>query len=107
MDVETSAKVNGFHTSPSSSDLSLGPADVLDYISSLLALTLGASQGDLELEGNPLSEAERDKTLGRCSSFLSSPRVALYASKRELQLPQSNGDVDAPSTFLATSHTHV
>ena len=96
MDVEASSVVNGFHDALPSVDLSLDAAAVLDYISSLLSLTLGASKEDLESDHNVLSDSERNKTLERCLSFLNGPRVALYVSKRELQIPQANGNVDGP-----------
>lgn len=100
MDVETSSKVNGFHNPSSSAEISLDPDAILEYISSLLSLTLGATKHDLESDHNILSVVERDKTLERCSAFLTGPRVALYASKRKLQLPQANGEADGQGIIV-------
>ena len=95
MEVEApSPKVNGYHTPPPASDASLDPSQVLDYLESLLSLTLGASKDELEGDRNPLSDGQRQRTVEVGLGFLTGQRVALYASKREEQASQINGDTE-------------
>ena len=94
MEVEASPKVNGFHTPPASSDTALDPAEIHQYLYSLLTLTLGAAKDDLESDHNLLGEHQRRRAIEQCNSFLQGNRVALYASKRELSEPQPNGNAE-------------
>jgi dynein heavy chain 1 len=58
----------------------MDPAIVVDYLASVLSITLGASRPDLESSGNLLSKAAYSNTLSRCNQFLQEGKF-LYVQK--------------------------
>lgn len=80
----------------SSSSISLLPAfsptTLVEYLTQVLFITLGASKRDLETDGSILSEARYSETLSKCSRFAAEPIVALYASKDVLEREHSPED---------------
>ena len=92
-DVESprSALVNGSATSQAEDPPALPPEALIDYLSRLLNVTLGATRDDLESEDSLLSDAYRDKTVERCTRFLQSSLIALYAQKNSRYEFETNG----------------
>lgn len=74
-------------TSPSSTSLlpAFSPIVLVDYLTEVLSITLGATKRDLEVNGSILSDARYSETLSKCSRFAAEPIVALYASKDVLE----------------------
>lgn len=85
--VVAATNTNGLVTSPSSTSLlpAFNPHTLVDYLTEVLSITLGATKRDLEANGSILSEARRSETLSKCSRFAAEPIVALYASKDVLE----------------------
>ncbi|KAL9059033.1 MAG: hypothetical protein Q9162_001421 [Coniocarpon cinnabarinum] len=98
MDVETSPKINGYHTPQTAPENIINHDEILQYLTSLLRLTLGATQHDLESERSLLSHERKAETVERCNTFLQSNRIALYAAKRAIA-EQENGDTAAEGKF--------
>ncbi|XMA10611.1 hypothetical protein WAI453_003402 [Rhynchosporium graminicola] len=57
------------------------PSIIIEYLSSVLEITLGATRKELEATGSLLSPENRIHTLQRCSRFASENQVALYVTK--------------------------
>lgn len=68
---------------PTASDTSTSadPLVVLEHLSEVLQITLGAARRELEAVGSLLSKAKRADSLHRCARFASESQVALYAQK--------------------------
>jgi dynein heavy chain 1 len=81
--------------SPSSSSLlpAFNPSDLVDHLTKVLSITLGATEQDLKANGSILSEARYLETLSKCSRFAAEPIVALYASKDVLEKEPPPEDV--------------
>lgn len=81
-------------TSPSTQSLlpAFNPIILVDYLTEVLFITLGASKRDLEANGSILSETRYSETLSKCSRFAAEPIVALYASKDVLEKESSLED---------------
>lgn len=96
MDGPVVAASNGISSAvtPSSSSLlpALNPIILVDYLTEVLSITLGATKRDLETNGSILSEARYSETLSKCSRFAAEPIVALYASKDVLEKESSTED---------------
>lgn len=69
----------------------MDPQTVVEYLIALLKVTLGASDGDLELPGSLLSKSNRLDTLNRCTRFASENQVVLYIHKESWINEASNG----------------
>jgi dynein heavy chain 1 len=54
---------------------------VVEYLASVLEITLGASRRDLECIGSLLSKSRHADTVQRCTRFASEAQVALYVQK--------------------------
>lgn len=76
------------------------PHSIIDYLVSVLSVTLGANKRELESEGSLLSTQQKSSTLQRCTQFAVDTQVALYVQK-DLQhlheVAQANGNA---SKFL-------
>lgn len=84
---------NGVPTAPTPPTVQ--PQVVIKYLSSVLEVTLGASQAELSAAGSLLSEGLLQETIARCQRFALEPQMALYVLKQAaLSQPdgQSNGD---------------
>jgi dynein heavy chain 1, cytosolic len=57
------------------------PKVLVDHLSSLLIVTLGATKSELEAYPSLLSQSELSETLQRCSRFTSDSQAALYVRK--------------------------
>lgn len=70
-----SPKTNG------SDDFAIDPTVIVEYLASVLEITLGATRQELEHQGSLLSQESRGHTVQRCSRFASENQVALYVTK--------------------------
>ena len=57
------------------------PSVVVQHLTEVLQVTLGALKRDLESSGSLLSKAKYSETVQRCTRFASETQVALYAQK--------------------------
>jgi dynein heavy chain 1, cytosolic len=57
------------------------PQVLVEHLSNLIIVTLGASKSDLEAYPSLLSQSESAETLQRCSRFASESQAALYVRK--------------------------
>jgi len=76
----------------------MDPAIVVDYLASVLSITLGASRSDLESSGSLLSKAAYSNTLSRCNQFLQEGKF-LYVQK---DIASDTG-LDGSSTDIPSS----
>ena len=75
---------------------------MLQHLSDLLEVTLGASPSDLESRGSLLSPASRTDTIQRCTRFASESQVALYVQKDLVGLEMINGDHPGSGTVTSS-----
>ena len=61
--------------------VTIDPKLVVDYLVSVVSITLGATREDLESPGSLLSKTSYADTLQRCTRFASDAQVALYIQK--------------------------
>jgi dynein heavy chain 1 len=59
----------------------VNPAVVVEYLTAVLEITLGASRKDLEAPGSLLSKAKYSETFQRCTRFAAESQSALYVLK--------------------------
>jgi dynein heavy chain 1 len=57
------------------------PTMLVDYLTAVLEITLGASRKDLEAPGSLLSKARYSDTVQRCTRFALESQSALYVLK--------------------------
>lgn len=88
-----SPKPNGTDT------FTIDPSIIVDYLASVLEITLGATRKELENSGSLLSPESRIPTLQRCSRFASENQVALYVSKEVAAAGGIDGIIDESSMF--------
>lgn len=79
MEVISTVRPNGVTTSDLSP--STDPLVVLEHLSEVLQITLGAARRELEAVGSLLSKAKHADSLHRCARFASEPQIAIYAQK--------------------------
>lgn len=68
----------------------INPETVVQHLTDLLEVTLGASSEDLQRYDSLLSPSRKQDTLQRCTRFASESQVALYVQK-DLVESESNG----------------
>lgn len=73
------------------------PSVVVQHLTEVLQVTLGALKKDLESAGSLLSKAKYSETVQRCTRFASEAQVALYAQKELVGTEQPNGTDDEES----------
>ncbi|KAI9728167.1 MAG: hypothetical protein M1828_004628 [Chrysothrix sp. TS-e1954] len=81
VDIHQPAIVNGYSETPSNGLSILSTEALIEYLTSLLSVTLGASKEALQTEDSLFSDAKRDETIERCNRFLNGSSVAIYAQK--------------------------
>ncbi|KAL8873373.1 MAG: hypothetical protein Q9174_001143, partial [Haloplaca sp. 1 TL-2023] len=69
------------HPPPSATPRAISPETVVQHLTDLLEITLGASSDDLEGSDSLFSPSRKDDTLRRCTRFASESQVALYVQK--------------------------
>ncbi|KAL8759989.1 MAG: hypothetical protein Q9199_000365 [Rusavskia elegans] len=89
------------HPTASIAAAAISPEAVIQHLTDLLEVTLGASSDDLEGPDSLFSTARRQDTLRRCTRFASESQVALYVQKdivdvQDIELA-ANGTEDASS----------
>ncbi len=83
--------------------ITIDPALVVDYLASIVTITLGTTRVDLESPGSLLSKANYPDTLQRCTRFASDAQVALYIQKETIPSPDlPDGPVDECEPSSAT-----
>lgn len=85
--------------------IAIDPNLVVDYLVSIITITLGSTRSDLESPGSLLSKANYTDTLQRCTRFASDVQVALYIQKETVPSPDlPDGPVD-DGEFLCRANT--
>ena len=74
----------------------IDPNVVVEYLASVLEITLGASRRELENTGSLLSKPRHSETVQRCTRFATESQVALYVQKDTSPEGQSDGTTDGP-----------
>lgn len=65
---------------------------IVQHLTDLVGVTLGASTEDLQCPGSILSSSKRHDTVQRCARFALEPQVALYVQKTLANTQQINGN---------------
>jgi len=86
-----SPKPNGTDT------FAIDPSIIVEYLASVLEITLGATRKELENSGSLLSPESRIHTIQRCSRFASENQVALYVTKDIAAAGGIDGIIDESS----------
>lgn len=73
------------------------PTLIVEYLASVLEITLGATREELERYGSLLSPDSRPHTIQRCSRFAAENQVALYVTKEIASADGTDGSLDTPS----------
>ncbi|KAF5872560.1 putative dynein heavy chain protein [Botrytis fragariae] len=100
LDSTASPSGNGANGVGTSTFPSIEPKVLVDFLASVLEITLGATRDDLEHTGSLLSEAQYSDTAQRCTRFASeSHQAVIYVQKDAV--PREEGDSpDEPSSIL-------
>ena len=100
MEVVTSG-ANG-HPTASIAPAAISPEAVVQHLTDLLEVTLGASPEDLEGPDSLFATLRKQDTLQRCTRFASESQVALYVQKDIVDIQNNdlatNGAEDGSST---------
>lgn len=72
---------------------------VIEYLSEVLRVTLGALRSELESTGSLLSPARYNETVQRCTRFASESQVALYVQKDVVASEEANGTETGEGTL--------
>lgn len=82
------------------------PETIIQYLVSVLSVTLGASRQELETHDSLLSDSRRSETVARCQRFALEAQVALYVQKESLETAEgaeTDGDATSESRYTLTS----
>ncbi|KAJ6043663.1 uncharacterized protein N7446_001860 [Penicillium canescens] len=92
MEVATPGVPNGVSTPESAAMVDSGA--VIQYLTEVLQVTLGAQKSELESAGSLLSESRYNETVQRCTRFASESQVALYVQKDIVAAEEANGETE-------------
>ena len=92
MEVASTEVPNGVPTPPQA--LLVDSGAVIQYLTEVLQVTLGALKTELESTGSLLSSAKYNDTVQRCTRFASEAQVALYVQKDLVASEETNGTDD-------------
>ncbi|KAJ5607421.1 hypothetical protein N7537_004040 [Penicillium hordei] len=92
MEVASSGVPNGPSTPEAAALVDSGA--VIQYLTEVLQVTLGAQRSELESAGSLLSESRYNETLQRCTRFASEAQVALYVQKDIVTVEETNGETE-------------
>ncbi|KAJ5127831.1 hypothetical protein N7448_008610 [Penicillium atrosanguineum] len=92
MEVASTGVPNGVSTPDTAALVDSGA--VVQYLTEVLQVTLGALKSELETAGSLLSEARYSETLQRCTRFASEPQVAIYVQKDIADAAETNGGTE-------------
>lgn len=90
MEVASSGVPNGASTPETTALVDSGA--IIQYLTEVLQVTLGAQKSELESAGSLLSEQRYNETLQRCTRFASESQVALYVQKDIVAAEETNGE---------------
>ena len=93
---------NGMPTAPAPP--AAEPQAIIRYLSSVLEVTLGATEEHLKSYGSLLNDSNLDDTITRCTRFAQESQVALYVLKQQ-SVPQQNGQVNRDVSPVAEFYT--
>lgn len=92
MEVASTGVPNGVSTPETAAVVDTGA--VIQYLTEVLRVTLGASESELESAGSLLSSARYNDTVQRCTRFASEPQIALYVQKDIVAAEETNGETE-------------
>lgn len=92
MEVASSGVPNGVSAAEATALVDSGA--VIQYLTEVLQVTLGAQKSELESDGSLLSESRYNDTLQRCTRFASESQVALYVQKDIVAAEETNGEAE-------------
>ncbi|KAJ5705740.1 hypothetical protein N7536_001429 [Penicillium majusculum] len=92
MEVASSGVPNGASTPETAALVDSGA--VIQYLTEVLQVTLGAQRSELESAGSLLSESRYNETLQRCTRFASEAQVALYVQKDIVTAEETDGETE-------------
>lgn len=92
MEVASSGVPNGASAPETAALVDSGA--VIQYLTEVLQVTLGAQRSELESAGSLLSESRYNETLQRCTRFASEAQVALYVQKDIVTVEETNGETE-------------
>ncbi|KAL9029741.1 MAG: hypothetical protein Q9196_002047 [Gyalolechia fulgens] len=92
---------NGHPPSPVAA-ATISPDAVINHLTDLLEITLGASPEDLENYGSLFSPSRKQDTLQRCARFASESQVALYVQKDIIDQENDNTAISAAAATLSS-----
>lgn len=92
MEVASTGVPNGVSTSETAALVDSGA--VIQYLTEVLQVTLGALKSELETAGSLLSAARYNETVQRCTRFTSETQVALYVQKDIAAAEETNGETE-------------
>lgn len=94
MEIASSGAPNGVSTPETAVLVDSGA--VIQYLTEVLQVTLGALKSELESAGSLLSAARYNETVQRCTRFASESQVALYVQKDIAAAEETNGETEGP-----------
>ena len=86
--------LNG-HAPSMNGSTGLDPSAIVDYLTDVLEIHLGASATDLEREGSLLSPSKKQDTISRCIRFASDSQNVLYVLKDRVTRERNNVNGDS------------
>ncbi|KAJ5177895.1 Dynein heavy chain domain-2 [Penicillium coprophilum] len=98
MEVASSGVPNGASTPETAALVDSGA--VIQYLTEVLQVTLGAQRSELESAGSLLSELKYNETLQRCTRFALEAQVALYVQKDIVTVEETNGETEDQETSV-------
>lgn len=98
MEVASTGVPNGVSTPDTAALVDSGA--VIQYLTEVLQVTLGALRSELETAGSLLSEARYNDTVQRCTRFASESQVAFYVQKDIAGAEEINGDTEGPGESI-------
>lgn len=99
MEVASTGVPNGVST-PDTAAL-VDPGAVIQYLTEVLQVTLGALKSDLESAGSLLSADRYNDTVQRCTRFASESQVALYVQKDISAAEDTNREIEGPGESIS------
>lgn len=92
MEVAAPGAPNGVSTPDTAALVDSGT--VVQYLTDVLQVTLGALKSELESAGSLLSSARYNDTVQRCTRFASESQVALYVQKDIVAAEETNDETE-------------
>lgn len=92
MEVAAPGAPNGVSTPDAAALVDSGA--VVQYLTDVLQVTLGALKSELESAGSLLSSARYNDTVQRCTRFASESQVALYVQKDIVAAEETNDETE-------------